>query len=597
MSATDGFSPGSLPGNGGRPRQNAGAVRAAGKFTPRLTLTQRLLALVAMAAIPATAGLIYFILAIHQEREREVRDQAFRTSQVASLEIERIITGAQGILQAVALSPALAGNDTAACTAYLDAVSANLPQFRGFDVIDPDGTVICSSRELQLTGEDVAAASWFKDARDSGTFSVGLYSDAQPGQGPYLPLALPTSQNDRQTIVMAGIDLRWLTDRLRERHVSDGGAIVIADRNGVILAREPNGISFVGHTLNDPFPRLIRLGEPGVIETTSIDGIRRIIGYQPPAATGFGLYVGAGVSTKAAFAPIFASTWRSIGLTVLGAFLGCAFVWAVGNRLLRKPLLRIVSTVESWRAGDETARTGIERSEGSEIAQLAAATDDYMDAVLADRTARRLAEEHRSLLLREMSHRIKNLLATVQAIANQTFRDGAGPDNLRAFGQRLSAMAATHDLLVSSSWQSAGLKATVEAALNPFQMQEGASRFDLDGPGLEITARAAFALSMALHELCTNAVKYGALSQQGGRVEIRWEVAGAGEDRRFLFHWQERDGPPCHPPTRTGFGTRLVRAAFTSELDARTKLDYRPEGLRFELDASASLMLVPAARP
>lgn len=592
MSTTGDVSPSASPKGKAQPRQCA--RHGARKITPKLTLTQRLLALVAMAAVPAMAGLVYFILAIHHEREREVRDQAFRTSQIASLEIERIIAGAQGILQAVALSPALSEEDPSACRSYLDAVAAHLTQFRGFEVIDTDGKVVCSSQDLQLTGQDVAAAPWFQEARDTGIFSVGLYSTTPSGDGAFLPLALPVSVDGRDMVVMAGINLDWLTARLRERRVSDGGAVVIADRNAVILAREPEGASYVGRTLNEPFPQLIDLGNPGVIESTSIDGVRRIIGYQPPAATGIGLYVGVGVSTDTAFAPIYASTWRSIGIAALGAALGGVLVWALGNRLLRKPLIRILATIESWRAGDETVRTGIERSEGSEIAELAAATDDYMDAVLADRAGRRLAEEHRSLLLREMSHRIKNVLATVQAMANQTFRDGAGPDNLRAFGQRLAAMAATHDLLVSSNWQSADLEATVSAALKPFQMEESVPRFDIAGPRIEITARAAFALSMALHELCTNAVKYGALSQQGGRVEIRWQLAQLDEeDERFLFTWQERDGPLCVPPTRTGFGTRLIRAAFTSEFDARTNLDYRPDGLRFELDTSATLMLVP----
>ena len=113
-----------------------------------------------------------------------------------------------------------------------------------------------------------------------------------------------------------------------------------------------------------------------------------------------------------------------------------------------------------------------------------------------------------------MNHRIKNILAAVQAIANQTFKDRATPDSLRAFGSRLTAMAAAHDLLVSENWESADLHETVTAALNPFGIDRG-PRFALEGPPMQITAKAALALSMALHELCTNAAKYGALSLPG----------------------------------------------------------------------------------
>lgn len=558
---------------------------------PNLSLTQRLLALVAVAAVPALAGLLYLIITIHHERQREVSDLAFRSSQITSLEVERIVSGTQGILRALALTSEVTGGDPIACSTYLDRLTARLEQFRGFDIVTDDGTRVCGSRDLAITRQDVLNASWFREAKASGVFSVGVYSGAQPGVVGYLPLALPVARPGRAgLILLAAIDLDWLAARLGERVSADGNNVIIADRNGIILARQPSHDRYVGERMRDPFPELIRKGVPGTFESTSLDGINRIIGFQPPAANGSGLYVGIGISTKTAFRPIFVSTWRSIGISALGVLAAGLIVWWLGNRLLRAPLLRILATVESWRAGDETARTGIRR-DGSEISLLAAATDEYMDAVRADRTARRKAEEHRTLLLREMSHRIKNVLATVQAIANQTFRDGARPDNLRAFGQRLSAMAATHDLLISSHWQSTDLRAAVEAAVHPFVSETEDRRFCLSGPKLEITAKGAFSLSMALHELCTNAAKYGALSLPVGYVTIAWTTRESDAGRRFHLSWTETDGPACSEPTHTGFGTRLVRAVFTSEFDARTTLEFPDSGVRFKLDADADQIL------
>lgn len=559
---------------------------------PNLSLTQRLLALVAVAAIPALTGLVYFIWTIHQERAHEVRDQTLANSRVASLEVERIVTGTQGVLEAIASASDITGDDPEACSAYLNSLSRQLPQFLGFDVIAPDGHVICGSSSLPLADADVIGSSWFNDVKTTSAFSVGVFTRLQPDGTGYLPLALPVVRNGQQgLIVLAAVNLKWLSARLAERQAQDGSSVVIADRNGIILARQPDTGNYVGQRLKDPLPVLLHLGEPGVTETTGLDGIERIVGYQPPAVSGSGLYIGTGTSTHAAFAPIYASTWRSIGIAAFGVLAAAGIVWSLGNRLLRAPLLRILSTVDSWRAGNETVRTEIQR-DGSEISLLAAATDEYMDAVLADRAARRIAEQHRSLLLREMSHRIKNLLATVQAIANQTFRDGAGPESLQTFGQRLSAMAATHDLLVSSNWQRTELRPAIEATVRPFAGDQGKEpRFVLSGPPLEITARGAFSLSMALHELCTNAAKYGALSQSGGHVDITWSLEREGDANVFRFEWREVNGPPCYPPTRQGFGTRLVRAAFTSEFGAEASLEFPVSGVRFCLKADADQIL------
>lgn len=434
------------------------------------------------------------------------------------------------------------------------------------------------------------AASWFHEARETGELAVGDYSGAQPGEIGYLPLALPVVRESGQTmIVVAAIDLQWLAARLADRQPAPGSAVLIADRNGIVLARQPGNDQFVGQLPNVPFPHILVRQEPGVITTaTGFDDVERIIGFQPPAVSGSGLYISNGISTEAAFRPIYASTWQSVGIAALGAVLACAIVWSLGDRLLRRPLLRILHTVERWRSGDLAARTGITR-DGSEIASLAAATDEYMEAVLEDRNARQIAEERRSLLLREMNHRIKNLLATVQAVANQTFRQGTGPEALRKFGHRLSAMAATHDLLVSSNWESTGLHATLKAALRPFG-DDTEGRFVLSGPPIQITSRAAFAFSMAAHELCTNAMKYGSLSRPGGGVDVTWSV-GDGSGRRFRLTWEEHGGPHCVPPERTGFGTRLVQAAFGSDFNASARLQFPPSGVRFELDADADQLL------
>ncbi|MFO1208297.1 MAG: sensor histidine kinase [Amaricoccus sp.] len=557
-----------------------------------MSLRRRVVALVAVAIIPATAALPYFIASIHETREREARDLALLTSQIAALEMERIVTGAQGILETLAVAPTVRHFEAPACDDYLAEVAHRLPQLRGLAVADPAGRVLCVAG-LAFPSDDVAAEGWFSDAVASNAFVVGTFAGAhRPDEAPYLPVALPVMAGDRiASVVVGGIDLAWLGARLRERDLARGSALAVADRDGTILAREPDSERFVGTRVGDAFMPYVRATEPGTLEMTAQDGSRRIVGYQPPAATETGLYVGASFAEKDVFGPIYASTWRSVGLALAGALAACIIAWFVGDRLFRRPIHRILATIQSWRAGDETARTGIEPG-GSELSELAASIDDYMDDVVAARGASAEAEQRRALVLQEMNHRIKNILAAVQAVANQTFKRDASPASLRAFGDRLQAMAATQDLLVRENWESVELHSALAAVLAPF----GPSRFDLDGPDFRITARAALALSMALHELCTNAAKYGALSAPEGRVAISWQLAEGDAGRRFRLSWAERGGPAVRPPEGTGFGSQLIRTALAAELAGTAELEFPEGGVRFSVDADPERVLAdPAA--
>ncbi len=557
----------------------------------RLTVSQRLVAIVAVAILPAAAALPYFIAETQRERKEEVRDLALRTSEIAALEMERIITGAEGVLETLALAPAVQAEGPQ-CDAYLATVAERLPQFRGFAVVDPRGEVHCAAG-LSFSPEGVDAEPWFEAAlHPSEGVIAGGFTGGRPDEAAWLPVVLPIRSEGRTTSIMVtGVDLDWLGARLRERNLAQGSALAIADRNGVIIAREPDPGRFVGTSLSEPFLTLLKSDRPGTLEFTSLDGTHRIVGYQPPAATGLGLYVGAGISTEAAFGPIQASTWRSLALAAAGALIACVLAWRLGDRLFRKPIHRILQTIASWRAGDDSARTGIAPGGGGEIARLALAIDEYMDNLVAVRADRRAAEERRSLVLREMNHRIKNILAAVQAVANQTFKDQATPESLQSFGSRLAAMAAAHDLLVAENWESVDLRDTLLAALEPF---DGADRFSLDGPPLRISSGAALSLSMALHELCTNAAKFGALSVPGGSVALSWGTEGVDGSQRFRLSWTEEGGPPVAEPARRGFGTRLIGTTMAGELDARSELSFPPGGVCFSLDADAGRVLARA---
>jgi PAS domain S-box-containing protein len=197
-----------------------------------------------------------------------------------------------------------------------------------------------------------------------------------------------------------------------------------------------------------------------------------------------------------------------------------------------------------------------------------------------DITARKEAERLQGVLIGELNHRVKNVFATVMAISRQTLdRDGSGRDEVASFNSRLMSMAHAHDLLTHSDWQRAELAALVRQVLEPYSPD----RFEIDGCPVLLPQKAVVSFSLAIHELATNAAKYGALSIPEGLVFISWQFEKA--TNRLHFRWTEKHGPLVVPPTRTGFGTRLVEKLLAAELNGRSTISYDPAGVVCEIEA------------
>ena len=198
-----------------------------------------------------------------------------------------------------------------------------------------------------------------------------------------------------------------------------------------------------------------------------------------------------------------------------------------------------------------------------------------------DVTDRKTAEEHQRLLINELNHRVKNTLAIVQAIAWQSLRTGGAPRRVReAFEGRLAALASAHDVLTRQNWEAGPIRHIVAEATAPHHAGDG--RLVLEGPALNLEPKTAVALALAMHELATNAVKYGALSTAAGRVDVRWSTEGG----RLRLTWRESGGPPVQPVVTRGFGARLLERGLSAELDGSVALDFRPEGLVCSMEAS-----------
>ncbi len=199
-----------------------------------------------------------------------------------------------------------------------------------------------------------------------------------------------------------------------------------------------------------------------------------------------------------------------------------------------------------------------------------------------DAAEQKVLERLQRLLVEELHHRVKNVLAMVMAITSQSLRTADSLEQGRqAIEQRLMALGRVHDLLLKTSWTSAKLAAILKTAIDPFDTS-GVGRFFIQSSDIDVSSGAVLPLAMVLNELCTNAVKYGALSNASGRVEIT--AAVDDPQQQFRLTWTERDGPPVRAPTRRSFGTRLIEHSFVNQLKGQSQLTFEPSGVVCVLD-------------
>ncbi|HEY8383811.1 MAG TPA: HWE histidine kinase domain-containing protein [Microvirga sp.] len=211
------------------------------------------------------------------------------------------------------------------------------------------------------------------------------------------------------------------------------------------------------------------------------------------------------------------------------------------------------------------------RGEGGAVRRVVGAVLDI--------TARREAEEHQRLLIHELNHRVKNTLATVQSIAAQTLRGAASVGDARsAFEARLIALSRAHNILTRENWEGADLHDVVTEVLEPHRAQ-WEDRFRIEGPAVWVAPGNAVSIAMGMHELATNAAKYGALTSEAGHVHVRWTIEPGAAGERVRLVWAEAGGPGVAPPARRGFGSRLIERSLAADLGGEAHLDFRPEGL------------------
>jgi two-component sensor histidine kinase len=486
------------------------------------------------------------------------------------------------------------GGGTAAKRAVMERLQATYPAYSIIGLIDRDGRVAVTSTGA-LEGADVSGRAYFRAGRERpyvGDVHPALLLQAVPvprapgaaDPGSREPLRLldvaaPVRGADGRVlgVLAAHLDWAWARDMARVLEGSlrghrAGAEILILAQDGTVL-------------LGPPSLQGSRLPADGPADGRPLDaaGTSRV----GPWPDGTAAYLSAGARTAGhrdypglgwrvvvrqtadrALASVAALRWSILGAGSAVALAAAFLAWLLAS-LIARPLRDLASAAGAL--GRDAPLPPLPRPivrEGALIAEALTGAADELD---------RRAEAHR-LLVDELNHRVKNTLATVQAMAAQSLRhlgDGAAAGR-DAFEGRLFALSRAHDVLTRESWASADLRGIAEQAVRPF-LDEEPARLTLTGPDLRLPPETALALTMILHELCTNAVKHGALSTPGGRATLAWMAEPARGARRLRITWREQGGPPVVPPARTGFGTRLLERGLAGRTTAT--LAYEAGGL------------------
>jgi two-component sensor histidine kinase len=547
-----------------------------------MRLTRRLALIIIAAMVPLVAVELFNAYALIRGEQEKSRALAIQYARAGAFELQRVISGVQGLLTTIRHSPMIKQGEWSRCGDFLGGLVPELPEIRGILIADVSGAVVCST--TGIGGFSLADRPYFRRALAGESFVIGSYVVGRGTGRAILPVAAPIrDQNDKLIgVAVASLNLDWLSEALRARGIPRDGSLTVADETGTIIARQPFPEKFIGTQIPDRYRYLLAESGFGAIEVVSQDGTTRILGYKPVATDPAGLYVSAGLSVDEAYSGVYAAGYRLVIAGIIALVAAIALAVAIGSRFVTRPMARLIGAAEQWRAGDMTARTGLTGSD--EFGTIGAQLDRAMDQ--AERREKRI-----SLLMNELSHRVKNQMALIMSIAQLSGKSAADVGEFKTgFYNRLIAMSRSHDLVFKLKEEHALLGDLVKLQLEHLTNRD---KVLATGPAVWLASEAVQYLGMALHELATNAVKYGALSRPDGRIEITWSLTGDAGAPRLEITWEEIDGPTVVTPLRSGFGSTILTKAIPAGLKGQAKLDFAPAGLTWRCSIAAAIVTEP----
>ncbi len=538
------------------------------KLFSRVGLRARMLIILFLAGIPGVFVAVYLTVQKFKEETRQIETSVARLASLGAAQHETILANAKTLLKALVESKEQITGSS--CQARLKQWEEKPSAFVSLTLFDPEGNVLCTDAASELpyvVGDD----AWFKGARDDQRFSLSDYTIAKSGT-PLLIAADAVVSQEKQTTAIAvlAISLEWLDFIASDVDLPPEGTITAIGPEGRILTHR-------GETLSDdtsPPPsdkalQRILASDEGTLRAEDRSDESRVYGYSKTKSGNVVVVVGL---------PRFVeySEWGNALLNTLLApiailvlALGAA-AWA-SETLVVRHVRSLIATTGEITEGNLTARSDVDYDE-HELGELAAAID-----TMAESLEQKMTETH--LVAREMQHRIANSLSLAQSIAVQTSRHSSSTEEFnRAFTARLQALSASNRLLSEGRWSSAELSELLESILRPHSSIEQ-QNISLQGPEIRLEPRAAVALALSVHELATNAAKYGSLSQPGGRLSLRWAFEEQNQERLVSLRWREDGGPRPRANTHSGFGTKLLRMMIEGQLNGKLVQDYSAHGL------------------
>ena len=545
---------------------------------PKVSLRRRILLVLLLAGVPGIIVAVFLTVQKFAEETRQIETSVTRLAALGAAQHENVLTNASTLLEALVKPQRLETIGDADCTTYLKGWSDKLVHFSSLTLFDTTGQVVCTN----ISGElpyGAGESEWFANALQDQRFTVSDYQLGRNGT-PLLIAALPVTTNKPEPIgvVALGISLNWLDYIAETIELPPEGSITVLGPDAEILTHNATQQDAGGNAAPPSKATLQRIASEGngTLRGEDASGMTRVYGFKSAASGGVVVVVGlpqfvehsewTGALIQTLVSPII----------VLLLALGAA-AWASEAFVVRH-VRSLMTTADEIAAGNLDARSDVDYDE-HELGQLAASLDIMADAIEESQNELEERSTASEVIAREMQHRIGNSLALVQAIAAQTVRHTkSDKEFIDTFNARLRALSVSNQLLLEDDWKSADLKDLLQTLLT-VHGSEQSENFRFDGPSLPIDSRTTLAISLAVHELATNAAKYGALSQAGGQVAIRWSLSGEGDARELVLDWRETGGPRTKTPSQQGFGSQMMQLMIERKLGGRLERTFARGGL------------------